>query len=102
MSIPATGHSHRYRLTIRLERGLPICACIQCAAERLSISPGHVTPAHPDVNLLIQSLSRLDIKEFWGSVRHGRVLARDILLEKSLLPCLDFYTGSSVSRSRHS
>ena len=97
MPIPTTGHSHRYRLTIRLEWGLSIRTCIQCAAERLSISPSHFGPTHPDIDFLIQRLARLDVKEFRGPVRHRRVLASDILLQQSLLPCLDLYTGSIIS-----
>ena len=34
---------------------------------------------HPDVNLLVQSHSSLDIKQFWGAIRHRAMFGRNVL-----------------------
>jgi len=49
---------------------------------------------YPDINLLVQSLTRMNIEQFRSSVRHGGVFGCDVLL------CESFLTSSDVDSSR--
>jgi hypothetical protein len=61
------------------------------------VSSGQKSRTYPNIDLFVQHLARLDVKQFRCSIRHGGMLASDILLQQRLLPRLYIDSGSTIS-----
>lgn len=84
MPISSASNSHGDRLSICLKWRVPIRTSEQGASERLVSSALTILRrldrhTHPNIDLLVQGLACLHVKQLWCAIWHRRVFACDIL-----------------------